>query len=223
MPKRIVSTIAAFLLLCSLCLPAYAHEVPDVNRKGSITFTMDWEGKKLTNGSLTLYRVGDVSENDGNYFFTIVKELQESGLSLDDLTKKDLAQNLADQAAKSKLSKLTADIKDGKAVFTDLPAGLYVVTQTESQATKGFAPIAPFLISMPKNENGSYVYEITADPKVPLETAPPEPTKPAPKPSGKLPQTGQMNWPVPVLAVAGMVLFVIGWMLCFGKKERHES
>ena len=28
-----------------------------------------------------------------------------------------------------------------------------------------------------------------------------------------LPQTGQLNWPVPVLAVSGVVLFAFGWAL----------
>ena len=32
-----------------------------------------------------------------------------------------------------------------------------------------------------------------------------------------LPQTGQLNWPVPVLAISGVLLFALGWML--SKKE----
>ena len=28
-----------------------------------------------------------------------------------------------------------------------------------------------------------------------------------------MPQTGQLNWPVPVLAVSGVVLFAFGWAL----------
>lgn len=32
-----------------------------------------------------------------------------------------------------------------------------------------------------------------------------------------LPQTGQLNWPVPVLAVSGVLLFAAGWVL--NKKE----
>ena len=33
-------------------------------------------------------------------------------------------------------------------------------------------------------------------------------------------ETGQLNWPVPVFAIAGMLLFSIGWaVLNFGKKE----
>lgn len=38
----------------------------------------------------------------------------------------------------------------------------------------------------------------------------------------KLVQTGQLNWPVPVLATAGLLLFSIGWAIVnFGKKEEE--
>lgn len=35
----------------------------------------------------------------------------------------------------------------------------------------------------------------------------------------KLPQTGQMNWPIPVMTVSGLALFLLGWFLCFGRKR----
>lgn len=33
-----------------------------------------------------------------------------------------------------------------------------------------------------------------------------------PEDSGKLPQTGMLQWPIPVLAVSGMILFLTGWL-----------
>ena len=39
------------------------------------------------------------------------------------------------------------------------------------------------------------------------------------KPSNKLPQTGQLTWPIPVMAVTGMTLFALGWWLCFGSRK----
>lgn len=35
----------------------------------------------------------------------------------------------------------------------------------------------------------------------------------------KLPQTGTLNWPVPVLTVSGLLLMVLGWYLCGRKRE----
>ncbi len=37
----------------------------------------------------------------------------------------------------------------------------------------------------------------------------------------KLIQTGQLNWPVPVLAVGGVLLFAFGWALVFMKKQKN--
>ena len=119
----------------------------------------------------------------------------------------------------------------GWVTFAPLDPGLYVVTQKQSQATEGFDAIQPFLISLPRWENGSYVYDLTAAPKVPLvpeETPPPpppsEPTTPPPDDPPDIPQTGQLNWPVPVLAVSGMTLFILGWALCFGSgRKYHET
>lgn len=39
----------------------------------------------------------------------------------------------------------------------------------------------------------------------------------------KLPQTGQMNWPIPVMTVAGLALFIFGWYLCFGRKREGNE
>lgn len=56
----------------------------------------------------------------------------------------------------------------------------------------------------------------------PTETEPekPKPTLPV---GSVLPQTGQLNWPVPVMAAAGLSLLVLGWYLNRGKKNGHES
>ena len=39
------------------------------------------------------------------------------------------------------------------------------------------------------------------------------------KPSGRLPQTGMLWWPVPVLAGAGMLFFTVGWI----KRQKSEN
>ena len=40
------------------------------------------------------------------------------------------------------------------------------------------------------------------------------------EPDDELADTGQLNWPIPVLAISGLILFSIGWaVLNFGKKE----
>lgn len=36
-------------------------------------------------------------------------------------------------------------------------------------------------------------------------------------------QTGQLNWPVPLLAESGIILFAVGWVLIFIKKEKTNG
>lgn len=225
MVKRIVSMLVMLLLIGCLAVTAFAtHPVPDLSQNGSITFVMDLDGELLDGGELNLYRIGDVTEDNGNYFFTLIDELDGSDLTLEDVDDPILPEQLLTIAKVVELEKLSAPIEDGAAVFPDLPNGLYVVWQDAEDATDGFAAIQPFLISVPRFRNGEYELDVIADPKVPLETAPPETTVPPTTPDEKLPQTGQLNWPVPVLALSGAVLLILGFVLrAAGKKESADA
>lgn len=222
MKKHLCLILCAAMMLCCLGMQVFAHEVPDLTQNGTITFTIHYDGKPLSGGTMTLYRVGDITENNGNYSFALIEKLQQNELSLEDVSDPKLAQTLAALAKEETLSGMTAPIADGKAVFSDVIPGLYVAVQ--EKAVPGYEAMAPFLISMPQMRDGEYHTDVEAFPKVPIETAPPETTVPDTPEEPKLPQTGQLNWPIPVLAVSGLVLFIVGWLLCFGKrKENHEK
>lgn len=222
MKKHLCLILCVALLLGCLGMQVYAHEVPDLAQNGTVTFTIQYDGTPLSGGTITLYRVGDITENNGDYSFCLIASLQANDISLADVTDPALAKTLAALAKEKKLSGITAPIANGKVVFTDVTPGLYVAIQ--EKAIPGYEAMAPFLISMPQMRDGVYHSNVEAFPKVPLETAPTEPTKPNKPDEPKLPQTGQLNWPIPVLAVSGLALFLIGWLLCFGKrKESYEE
>lgn len=221
--KRILAFLSVLAVLCMLSVPALAHEVPNLNEHGTITFNMDWNGEPIDSGTLWLYQVGVIAEEDGNYSFRLIDVLEDSQVPLTDPEDPEVAAQLAQLAVEYKLTGISAQIQDGKAIFNDVASGLYVVVQQEQDACDGFEPINPFLISMPEWEDGQYHQNITADPKVSLETLPQE-TEPVettePKPTEPtLPQTGQLNWPIPVLVVAGMCLFALGWILRFDRRK----
>ena len=229
MRNRIAVFLTALAATLFLTVPISAQELPDPQRNGSLTLWMAFDGQPLSGGNLTLYRVGAVSVTDGNAGFAPVPELAD-GPALADLNDPGLARELAALAQSRNLSGIQEEILMGWVTFAPLEPGLYVVTQKQSQATEGFDAIQPFLISLPRWENGSYVYDLTAAPKVPLvpeETPPPpppsEPTTPPPDDPPDIPQTGQLNWPVPVLAVSGMTLFVLGWALYFDSGRKHHE
>ena len=216
MVKKIAVFLITLLLISALAVSAIAHPVPDLSLNGSITFQMDWNGESLNNGKLNLYKVGEVVEINGDFVFAPIEAFADvEDLDYTDVSDTLFAQQLLTLAKDAQLEKLTTPIADGKAEFQDVVTGLYVVWQDAADATKGFAAINPFLISMPRFQDGEYVTEVVAEPKVGFETIPPT-TKP---PADRVPQTGQLNWPVPVLAISGAALFIFGFVLWTGRKR----
>ena len=218
--KRLPALLAVAALLAMLSVTAFAHDVPDPSRTGSISVTMHSGDTAVAGGSLTLYRVGEVQEENGDYRFAPTGNFADCGESFQDISAPELAERLAQYA--EGLTGLTLPIDDeGRVTFPELELGLYLLVQEE--AAEGYYNAAPFLVSVPYMENGTYRYAVDASPKVELEKAP-EPTKPTEPPEPTLPQTGQLNWPVPVLVVLGLGLFAGGWILYFGgRKDGREE
>lgn len=220
MIRRILALVSVLALLGCLSITAYAHDVPDMERKGSIEITMTYDGDPVPGGTLTLYRVGEVCENDGNYSFEPTGDFADCGESFEDVQSSTLAGDLAEYARDEKITGTTRTVSDdGTVQFTDLELGLYLVVQ--NKAAKGYNAVSPFLVTVPKMTDGKYVYDVDATPKMGglTPTKPTETTGSTTPTDKKLPQTGQLNWPVPMLAVVGMLLFAAGWVLRFGKRE----
>lgn len=232
--KRLSTLLLALSLGAAVALPAYAHEVPDPSRTGSIRFSMLYDGSAVGGGSLTLHRVGDVAEEDGNYTFTLTEAYAASGADLTDLTDTALAAGLADYTTANGIAGEGVTIgSDGTAAADGLALGLYLVMQ--DQPAEGYEPIAPFLVSVPMWDEtaGAYLYTVDAAPKLGgLTKTPPASTAAPAKPdagdpdtvttataAATLPQTGQLNWPVPVLTLAGLLLMLAGWYLRARAKE----
>lgn len=233
MKNRILSFLMALGLMFALAVNAFATDepvrMPDLSRKGSLEFTMDVDGVPLDTGALKLYYVANIIRvEEDRYDFRLVKELADAGAKLDttDLYDGVQAKKLLEKAKSVLSDPLNSAISDGKASFADLDAGLYLVWQGEEDASDGYAAIHPFLISVPRWQNGAYTMYVNADPKVPFEpttTPPPSPPPPTPPPPPWLPQTGQLNWPVPVMAIIGATLFITGWVLCLRKKRIKDE
>ena len=133
-----------------------------------------------------------------------------------DIQSPELAEDLA--KLKDKLTAVTetpvtvgGNGKKGIAEFRNLHFGLYLAVQ--ETAASGYGKTKPFLVSVPYLEDGAYVYNVKADPKTDLEReVKPTPTQKPSTPSGggKLPQTGQLWWPVPVLICMGLGCIAVG-------------
>lgn len=220
--KKLLTFLLLLSVLFSLPLTAYAHDVPQDRDDCSIEVTVRYNEENVDGGTLTAIKIGYVAEEDGNYFFR--QEMTDE--KLEDITSPEAPALQQEFYAANKETyefyTQTQPVEDGKATFTDLSTGLYLIVQ--EKAAYGFSKLGTFLISVPYMQDGQYQYHVTATIKSELHREP-EPTAPPPTvpDDPSLPQTGQLNWPVPVLAVGGMALIVLGCFLRFRKKESHES
>lgn len=221
--KYIFTLSLALILLCVAEFAACAHAVPDFEATGSVTVTMHCGNTVVSGGTVTLYRVGKVYEQDGNYSFIPVDDFADCGEDFHEVQSSDLAGKLRDYAEEHEITGTTKSVSsDGTAVFADLELGLYLLVQHD--AAEGYNKAVPFLMGVPNIQAGEYVYDVNAAPKVELEkeveSVPPTPATPT---DPKLPQTGQLNWPIPVLVTLGLMLFSCGWLLRFGRKRTRNE
>jgi hypothetical protein len=220
--KKIIIVLLALSVLLSLPLTAYAHDVPQERDDCSIEVIVRYDGQNVDGGTLTVIKVGYVDEEDGNYFFS-----QEfTNIKIEDIASPNAPKTQQEFYNNNKSNydfyTQTQTVENGKATFSGLSIGLYLIVQ--NRAADGFSKLGAFLVSVPYMENGEYQYHVTASIKSELEREP-EPTEPEPTdPPPGLPQTGQLNWPIPLMVVAGLGFFAVGWALCFGKKrEQYEK
>ena len=221
--KRTLALLLSLLLCLAFPAAAMAHEVPDLSQTGSISVAMVYDGETVSGGSLMLYRVGNVSEDDGNYSFSLAGDFADSGVSLEDISHAALAGELAEYASARHIEGAAEPIsEDGRMTADGLTPGLYLVTQ--ENAADGFEPISPFLVSVPMYDGGTYVYDVDATPKLDTLTKTPDvPEQPSAPGEPILPQTGQINWPVPALSALGMVLFLCGFRMRSRQRRIHEA
>ena len=212
--RKILSLVFVmlFVLMCSNFV--YALDGVEMDRLGSISITMHIGDQRVSGGTLSIYRVGAVCVDNGRYYFKATGDFIDCGESFDNLESVNLVDSLSSYVSEHSLSGVTKEINDdGEVVFDDLEVGLYFLEQ--NQVASGYERLEPFLVSIPyESENGEYSYDVDASPKVVLKRV----NDLVVDESGDnlnfmLPQTGQLNWPIPVFAIIGLFLFVFGLIL----------
>ena len=226
---RVMGSLLALLIL--ICPKGYA--AIDTERGGSIRIVIETtKDRPVWGAKLELYRVGSI-HTDGGLWFTLSGNFKDSGVTLTDTFDRETAEAFDEYIRTAQKKPPTQrngyTDEEGQIEFRKLKTGLYLVRQNGFVGTPRAAEIDPFLVSVPTSVNGKWDYSITAKPKVePIPGKEPENPKPTKKPpeipeDEKLPQTGMLLWPVPVLACGGLVLFAAGWALCFMVKKDDNA
>lgn len=291
--RKILIVLFVGMIMLSTFVPALAtnSDELDLSKNGSVSISLSDEGVALSFAEFTLYRVAEITESNGNYEYSFVETFANSTKSINDLSDKETAVDLAEYVKNYKISGVSAKTdENGFVRFNDLALGMYLAVQTGSVA--GFADCTPFLISVPLNESGSFVYDVDATPKTDVVRLVDVAVKKVWNDNGKehptsvtvqlikgdkvietvelneankwsykwtdipdsdsysvqeinipkdytatywqngfeftvtntstLIKTGQLNWPVPLMAGLGLLLFVIGWIVVFLKEDKKS-
>ena len=80
-------------------------------------------------------------------------------------------------------------------------------------------------VTIPYEEDGSFLYEVDATPKPDSDKkAETTTTAKTTKPSGeRLPRTGQLKWPIAILTAVGAVLIGVGILLTLSDNNRKKE
>lgn len=179
--KHAAALLLVLCLLVTSALPALATSanIKLVDSSGNpttgtirVTLYDSANDKALSGGKLTLYRVAEVKRQNGNLSYEYCGDFYGCGIALGDLTDSTLAAQLQEYLPQSAEGTTKTIDADGNVTFRGLELGLYLIVQTE--ASKGYEPINPFLVSLPMAEDGKWNYAVDASPKVGAYT----PTKP---------------------------------------------
>ena len=163
MNRKFITFCVTILLLLTCCHTVFAEEF-DQSKTGSISVTLieQKQNEPILGAELSVYYIATVIMNeDGNLIYNYTEDFKQLDAAINDTS---LATKLDAFVSQHSVpaSKMTTNA-EGMVLFDELPTGLYFVKQTSK--VEGFAPCAPFLVTVPDEMNGEYVYEVNASPK----------------------------------------------------------
>ena len=163
MNRKIITFCLTILLFLTCSYTVFAEEF-DSTQTGSISVRLieQKQNEPIVGAELSVYYIATVvMDADGNLIYDYTDDFKQFDAAIDDAS---LATKLGAFVSQHSVPsiKITTNA-DGTALCDEIPLGLYFVKQTD--AVEGFAPCTPFLVTVPNEKNGEYVYEVNASPK----------------------------------------------------------
>lgn len=163
MIRKIISCCLATLIFLTCSYIVLAEEL-DPEKTGTISVALieQKQNKPIVGAELSVYYVATAVVDDQELLvFDYTKDFEPINTPIDDTS---LAIKLdAFVSEYSVPSVKTTTNAQGIALCEDLPMGLYFIKQTGM--LEGYAPCTSFLVTLPNEQDGNYIYEVNASPK----------------------------------------------------------
>lgn len=187
--KKILGCLLLGMLVLFSAEKVALAEQPDFDRKGSINIYMrTTDGDLVKGGSLEAYKVASVSTSSQGYKYVYTSDFDGSGYSLDEKDVGALALKLYDYAVGNDVHGDLYENKTGIVKIDNLASGLYLIDN--KKPPEGYDGIVPFLVSVPFQQDSTWIYDVDASPKMGLlslkSSLPPMPQPEPPEPEPEL-------------------------------------
>lgn len=229
--NRVLCFFVVSFLLCVIPIVSFANEI-DTNATGCVKVCLTLP--QNTNSSLAgykvfAYKVGEIADMKSGKS-SLSERFAPTKIELEDLSASQIMQNanklMQFAAAKSFKADYSSETdKNGMVVFEKMPLGMYLIC-VENDKTRELI-YSPLLIKVPSyDEISGWQYSLEAEPKASRQKKQSETTRKSSTirvvtsgDSSKLPKTGILQWPIPILAFVGMCCFGCGWAIRRVKKD----
>lgn len=211
MKKKIL--VSSILLVLFILI--FANQNIFAAQTGTINFkAIDSDGYEVNNLEVAVYQVAKFEDSkfiatDEFNMFDIENLSNENIVSM---------QEYASENLEYSLTKTTND--KGEFTLNNIEAGKYLLVQNSRE---DYCTMQTMFVSVPEITNTEINYEITVKPKIAVIDAyggwEEDVIEPATTPKSELPNTGVLNWPIPVLAITGIILFCLLWIIFYSKKK----
>ena len=163
MCRKVLTLCVTALLILTCSYTVFAEEFNPIKTGSiSVTLTEQKQNEPIVGAELSVYYVATAMlDADGIFIYDYTEDFKQFDTAIDDTTLATKLDAFVSQYSVPS-TKMTTN-SEGTALCNELPLGLYFVKQTG--AVEGFAPCTPFLVTVPNEKNGEYVYEVNASPK----------------------------------------------------------
>ena len=210
-----------FLRLCLACVLILGCSISCMAAPADCKLTVKLydEHKQTIDGiHVSICKVADINGTD----YIPTDAFVDSGLSIAGLVKHPTAETanaVYQYVKKHQIESTSAHSQNGEVFFDSLDHAIWLVFCQEEQEYR----FNPYFVFLPQTVNGKVQYEVVAEPKLEQNTTEPEVVIPNTNQTGdKLPQTGQLWWPILMLSIAGGCLVILGIMELRNKRNEKE-